>query len=98
LTLDGFKVGDACGQVGSMGSFDFGAELQAEALLEFVALGAQRLDLIARDGDVGAKAGRCRSAAKAACIASRVIASGAKCTTRSGAPASCVAIATKSCR
>lgn len=31
-TVEGFQVGDACGQVGSIGSFDFGAELQAEAL------------------------------------------------------------------
>ena len=46
--------------MGSIGCFDFGAELQAEALLEFVALGAQRLDLISGDGEVGAKAGRRR--------------------------------------
>ncbi len=61
LTVDGFEVGDACDQVGSVGGFDFGAELQAEALLQLVALGAQRLDLVAGDGQVGAQTGRCRA-------------------------------------
>lgn len=32
-TVEGFEVGDACGQMRSIGSFDFGAELQAQALL-----------------------------------------------------------------
>ena len=45
-----FEVGDACGQVGSVRSFDLDTEVQAEALLEFVPLGAQRRDLISGDG------------------------------------------------
>jgi hypothetical protein len=49
-TVEGFEVGDACGQVGSVRCFDLGTEVQAEALLEFVPLGAQRLDLISGDG------------------------------------------------
>jgi hypothetical protein len=57
-TVEGFEVGDAYGQVGSIGSFDFGAELQAEALLEFGALDAQCFDLISGDGEVGAKTPR----------------------------------------
>src|SRR6266536_375280 len=57
LAGGGFDVGDAGDQLGPVGSFDFGAELEAEPAAELVAFGAEPADLLAGDGEVGAQAG-----------------------------------------
>ena len=51
------RLGDAGDQLGPVGSFDLGAELEAEAGAELVAFGAEPADLVAGDGQVGAQAG-----------------------------------------
>jgi hypothetical protein len=52
-----FEGGDAGDQLGPVGSFDFGAELEAEPGAEGVVFGAEPADLVAGDGQVGAQAG-----------------------------------------
>src|SRR6266700_8170473 len=58
LAGGGFDVGDAGDQLGPVGSFDFGAELEPEPAAELVVFGAEPTNLIPGDGEVGAQAGR----------------------------------------
>src|SRR6266516_1460900 len=57
LAGGGFEAGDAGDQLGPVGSFDLGAELEAEPGAELVPFGAEPADLVAGDGEVGAQAG-----------------------------------------
>ena len=57
LAAGGFEGCDPGDQLGPVGSFDLGAELEAEAGAELVPFGAEPADLLAGDGQVGAQAG-----------------------------------------
>jgi hypothetical protein len=55
LAVDGFKFGDPCDQLGSVGSFDLGAEVEAEAFAEPVVFGSEPPDFLPGDGQIGAQ-------------------------------------------
>ena len=57
LAAGGFEACDPGDQLGPVGSFDLGAELEAEPGAELVPFGAEPADLVARDGKIGAQAG-----------------------------------------
>src|SRR5207245_2814848 len=57
LAAGGFQACDPGNQLGPVGSFDLGAELQAEAGAELVPFGAEPADLVACGDEVGAQAG-----------------------------------------
>jgi hypothetical protein len=57
LTGGGFEAGNAGDQLGPVGSFDLGAELEAEPTAELFVVGAEPADLLAREVKVGAQAG-----------------------------------------
>jgi hypothetical protein len=57
LPAGGFEAGDPGDQLSPLGSFDLGAELEAEPGAELVAFGVEPADLLPSDGQVGAQAG-----------------------------------------
>ena len=57
LAGGGFEAGGAGDQPGPAGSFDLGAGLGAQPGAELVVVGAEPVDLVAGDGQVGAQAG-----------------------------------------
>ena len=57
LPAGGFQGRGPGDQLGPVGSFDLGAELEAEPGTELVVFGAEPADLVAGDGEVGAQAG-----------------------------------------
>src|SRR2546421_6710656 len=57
LAAGGFQACARGNQLGPVGSFDLGAELQAEAGAELVPFGAEPADLVACGDEVGAQAG-----------------------------------------
>ena len=57
IETGGFEVGDAGDQLGPVGSFDFGAELEAAPAAELGAFGAEPADLVPGERQVGAQAG-----------------------------------------
>ena len=57
LAAGGLEAGDSGDQLGPVGSFDLGAELEAEPGAELVPFVAEPADLVAGDGEAGAQAG-----------------------------------------
>jgi hypothetical protein len=57
LPAGGFQAGGPGDQLGPVGPFDLGAELEAEPGAELVPFGAEPADLVAGDGEVSAQAG-----------------------------------------